>query len=161
MFILVVAVATAMLWLPPQPTIPTPPDEADDPATELRVLRLIAMALVTHDAVEGRRSLAEAAALFGVLRQLPPAVSELSLLSQFDGVPTEEERLCRNLIVWADNLAGPDRSAGLKAELNWLQAGGPIRLPDPALLESADELLTRARCWREAVTPRVYGTSEP
>jgi hypothetical protein len=151
--IAIAAVAIVSICFPPKSSELPSLDAVDDPTTEFRTSRLIAMDLLVHDAVDGRRSLLEVAALFRALLRSPPAAPATSPLTGLPNFASEEIRLCHCVIVWAER-ADANRLDGLKGELRRLQAAGPIRLPDPANLESVHELVARARNHPAAPTSR-------
>jgi hypothetical protein len=150
----------------PQPTEPTewvPFAETEALAEgfpETAVLRTQAKKLLAREVAEGRRSLVEAAALFGALNRLPPVTPELSCLDNSGfhwvlsaPVHTEEERLCRQVVQWVDGFRlsdSPEYAAAAVARLEAefreeLRRQGAIRLPDASGLPTARELLERAR----------------
>jgi hypothetical protein len=100
--------------------------------------------LVAREAAAGRRSLADAAALFVALNRLPPAV-DLSRGFQYRNEPTAEDRACRQVIVWADDPAFPEGAEHLEAEFAALRRRGPVRLPAAEAVEPLAALLARAR----------------
>ena len=121
-------------------------------------MRILAKDLVAGEVAAGRRSLFEAAALFGALNRLPPEAMPLSLTDSKAGGPrlparTDEARLCRQVIVWVPAvLKGwpADEAKSVTARLErefWeeLRERGVIRLPDPHSLEPVEVLLARAR----------------
>jgi hypothetical protein len=106
------------------------------------LLRPVAKDLVAREAAAGRRSLAEAAALFGALDRLPPALSPAAPAPpggrpEWDECRTDEERLCWRVIDRATELLEREAPAGapaavarLAAEFRALRRGGTIRLPE-------------------------------
>jgi len=138
-----------------QATMPLP-DGAEDPAPETERLRIAVKEQITHDVFAGRRSLVEAAALFGELNRLPPALLDVAD-DHFSPLPvvdrTAEEYLCRQVVSWADRTLtkeAPDRAeeftGRLVAEYQELRRrSGAVRLPDPSTLESAMDLLRDVR----------------
>jgi hypothetical protein len=143
---------------PPPEALPTWPEGPQLEALPDTVyLRFYAKGQIARDAAAGRRSLFEAAALFRELNRLPPALPELSYSDRFDTtlvVHNDEERLCRQVIWWVGATITrdgfPERVEAtqrllkdvLRAEI---QKSGTIRLPEPATLEPAGELLERCR----------------
>jgi hypothetical protein len=126
-------------------------DQPDWAEVEVMVLRTFAKRHIAQEAAAGRRSLVEAAALFGQLNRLPP-VGRLPDYPHLSG-DTEEERLCRQVIVFVTR-SGPDwnsesvraTAARLEVELRQeLARDGIVRLPDPAGLPAAADLLEEAR----------------
>jgi hypothetical protein len=134
-------------------------DAADGGPPTIPTFRLYAKRLVAGDVVDGRRTLPEAAALFGMLDRLPPASrlpATLPPLNQLDqSIPlpanSEAERLCWHVYSWARAVArehGPARERTVLARLErqfreQLRAHGEIRLPDPASVEDVSALLAR------------------
>jgi hypothetical protein len=150
----------ALGWHPTPPLEPVP-TWPEGPLVEALPdtvhLRLYAKDRIAREVVAGRRSLFEAAALFRELNRLPPAVPELSRSDGFDRTSvahTDEERLCRQVIRWVGAVIArdgfPERAEAaqrlladrLRAEV---QKPETIRLPDPATLEPAGELVERCR----------------
>jgi hypothetical protein len=99
----------------------------------------------------------EAAALFGALNRLSPAVAEIpeaACRNAFIPIParTAEERLCWQVACWvfAEQTRVwrgrvPAAVARLAAEFHQeLRAHGQIRLPDPSTLEPVEAILGRA-----------------
>jgi hypothetical protein len=138
------------VWRPPEQA-PSAVVSIDDESPRLRILGMMAMSEVAGDAAAGRRSLAEAAALFGELGRLEPPATDLARVSPYDSLPTHEERLCRQVIAWVDYhmfLSGLPAGvvvSRLEAELRQLKEHGPIRLPDAATRGSIEDLLGHAR----------------
>jgi hypothetical protein len=107
----------------------------------------------------GHRPLLEAAALFGELNRFQPAVEapvpgrgiDPHLPTQFPGA-TEEERLCRQVAIFAYNgLRGesPDRAAAVLARLEAevreeVRVRGAVRLPATARPETVARLIHEA-----------------
>jgi hypothetical protein len=124
---------------------------------DARQLRWVAKELIAREVADGRRSLVEAAALYGALNRLPPATRELNWEDEDDSrlhapAQTNEERLCRQVIRWVQRLLHdtPERArqtvARLEVEFVEAQARlGGLRLPDPARVEPIEELLGRVR----------------
>jgi hypothetical protein len=114
-------------------------------------LRLLAKGRLTREVAAGRRPLLEAAALFRALDRRPPAPADpAGMPAGSAGVLTAEARWCRQVLTWVAALPGPAAPAEavvarLEAEFAALRRRGPIRLPDPSRLESADSLLDHAR----------------
>src|SRR5262249_45611966 len=142
----------------PRPGTGPRPEESLEARQEAVALRIFAKDLVAGEGAAGRRSLFEAAALFGALNRLPPQARALSLMDSKAGGPrlparTDEERLCRQVIFWVPAvLKGwpPDEAKSVTARLEaefWeeLRERGVIRLPDPHSLESVERLVARAR----------------
>jgi hypothetical protein len=123
-------------------------------------LRCRAKELLAEEVAAGRRSLWEAAALFGALNRLPPEPGgPLAFEDAEVSIPTATEagRLCSQVARWV--LIRPGRSlaesraavARLVTEFRAeLRARGGIRLPDPAGLEPAESLIARVRPSPEA-----------
>jgi hypothetical protein len=155
--------ALAATFCPRQPDEAIPTAEAEANAQrypEVAVLRLIAKKRIANEAAAGRQSLTEAAALFGALNRLPPEAPALSRLDVYrngwvltDPVRTEDERLCRQVLQWVDALriiGPPEFAAAAVARLmgefrEERRKHGAIRLPDPAGLPTAEELLAHIR----------------
>jgi len=120
-----------------------------EPVPEVMSLRILAKRHVAREAAEGARPLVQAAALFRVLNRHPPALAPPDHPS-LNG-PTEEERLCRQVILfvtyWQDGgREAAAAAARLEAELHeGLRRHGAVHLPDPAGLPSAEELLEEVR----------------
>jgi hypothetical protein len=123
-------------------------------------LRIEAKRLIARDAAGGRRTLVEAAALFGALNRLPPPAARLpdydpDVSHSYLHIPmrTEEERLCRQVVAFAwvalgDGPPGRAREAVARLEAEFfaeLRARGTIRLPAPPPPEPVEELLRQAR----------------
>ena len=159
---LVGAVAVVCCPRTPDPAEVTPPAETEalaEGVPEAAVLRVNAKKLIAREVAAGRRSLVEAAALFGALNRLPPRSTDLARQDLHHDwalrVParTEEERLCRQVVEWVDGLRrseSPESVAATVARLTAefreeLRRHGAIRLPDPSSLPSAKELLDQAR----------------
>jgi hypothetical protein len=160
---------------------PPEPDPADEPVISGKIgnavpdvvpPRVVAKGLLARDAAAGRRSLFEAAALFRELDRLPPEPDPPPGFDPTLRIPadTEEGRQCRQVVaaVRAELGAEPDRAAAAVARLEAeffaeLRAAGAVRLPAGADLESADDLLRRAREWAAArlasAPPRVVPDS--
>src|SRR5262245_46946856 len=77
---------------------PSAVESVDDESPRLRVLGKLVMEEVARDVSTGRRSLAEAAALFGELGRLELPATDLARVRPYDSLPTHEERLCRQVI---------------------------------------------------------------
>jgi hypothetical protein len=159
---LAVALPVAYCRHPSKPDAPSPPGEAAPPAAEGPDLLAghRARARLARDAAAGRRTLAEAAALFRELNRRPPEV--MAPAQAVPGDPpltipldTEEGRLCRQVIVHAyhalhEEAPGRADAAVARLEAEFFaerRAHGTIRLPDPATLEPVEELLQQARAW--------------
>jgi hypothetical protein len=145
-----------------------------EPSVTLRRLR--AKDRIAQEVIGGRRTLLEAAALFGVLNGAPPRLTNLSCLEAVAvcrPIPgrTADEQLCRQVVAWTDACAarGPLGQPGASAVVArlygefWaaLRSGGEIRLPDPAGLPSAPELLALAEESPPAAQPPASSGSEP
>jgi hypothetical protein len=127
------------------------------PPPEAAALRMLAKRHIARDVAAGRRSLVEAAALFRALNS--PAQADA--LSRDDPHPwaltaparTDDERLCRQVVEWVGALRlteSPEYAAAAVARVNAeyreeLRQHGAIRLPDPAGLPTAEELLEKVR----------------
>jgi hypothetical protein len=131
----------------------SPIDEVDDIAAEraheVITLRSIAKQHIAREAAAGARPLVQAATLFRALNRHPPAVIPVSPIF-LDG-PSDEERLCRQVMRYVTNLQvdWPEAvaaAARLEAELQEeLRRHGAVQLPDPTGLPSAEDLLEQAR----------------
>src|SRR5262245_31685215 len=86
-------------------------DATETTLPEVMALRPLAKAIRARDVAAGRRSLAEAAALFGALDRLPP---EPTKSHQFPAgaapAAAEEQLLCQQVIIWVEYLLQADRS---------------------------------------------------
>jgi hypothetical protein len=145
----VAAVASRRPAEPERPD-PAPAVEAPEtPVADSTILRHFAKRHLAQEAAAGVRPLTEAAALFGELNRVPP---ELIVMDH----PTlrgrsEGERLCRQVIAYARGLGWPETvpssaAARMEAELDQeLARYGTLRLPDPAGLPAATDLLDQAR----------------
>jgi hypothetical protein len=125
----------------------------EEQVSETPVLRILAKQHLVREVAGGRQPLLEAAALFRELNRLPPALHPADHPSLAGH--SEEELLCRQVIAYVAEPDGdwPESAAEaavarLEAELQEeLRRHGAVRLPDPAGLPPAPELLeqTRAR----------------
>jgi hypothetical protein len=142
----------------PPPVIAVPDDSRlADPYPETVPLRVFAKRLIADDVAAGRRSLVEAAAMFGVLNRLPPALPDYppaGVTNPDIPIPTStaDERLCWQVVSWVRSVLAPRpreadaAAARLAAEFRGvLRSGGVLRLPDPSSLESPAALMDRAR----------------
>jgi hypothetical protein len=155
------ALAVAFCPREPEPAELIPPAEHGvllDGYPEDVILRELAKKRVARAAADGRRSLVEAAALFGKLNRHPPELPPLDLLDDIPwavSIPahTEEERLCRQVVQWVDGFRLSESPAYAEAAVTRLIAEfreelrkhGDIRLPDPSTLPPVQELLDQAR----------------
>jgi hypothetical protein len=152
----VVAALALALWSAHsgRPRTRPAPGESTEKLCERVACRVFAKELLTREVIAGRRSLFEAAALFGALNQLPP----LAWASPGPAAgPTDEERLCRQVIA---RVAGAlfERPAEAKAVTERLEAElseelrkrGVIRLPCASSVGPVEELMARARVAYEA-----------
>ena len=133
--------------------LPVPWDEDQaTPVAETTTWRILAKQRIAREVTAGTRPLAEAAALFRELNRVPPALVA-PLVDPNSPGHTEEERLCRQVISY---VASPGRECSptaaaaavtrLESELREeLRRHGAVRLPEPAGLPSAAELLMQAR----------------
>jgi RNA polymerase sigma factor (TIGR02999 family) len=132
-------------------------------APEFLIPRADVRGRLAHEVVDGRRSLLEAAALFGELNRLPPAMDIMRARFYSPvAIPAdaEEERLCRQVVehVRAVLEEEPVRAAAATARLEAeffaeLRAHGAIRLPDPSALEPVEGCWRRAGFTPEAASP--------
>jgi hypothetical protein len=165
--------AFALLGRPPGPEAPPPPAGEAEPLPEIVASRLIAKGQIAEDVAAGRRSLVEAAALFGALNRLPPLAPDPALREWYPPplrvpIRTDEERLCQQVADWVTRRfweKGPAREAEvvvrLEAEFREeRRAHGAIRLPDPSALTPVQELLDAARA-RRAAQGRPPGQQHP
>src|ERR671930_1943242 len=116
---------------PPGPGEFDPPSESDTLAEsfpETVALRVVAKRLVARDAAAGRRSLAEAAALFDALNRLPPETTRLvppdspaHPLSHLPG-RTDAELLCLQVIAHAAPVQPGEPPAQARAAAARLEA---------------------------------------
>ena len=159
---LAVAVTVAAVFAP-YSSEPVHPDNASaietvtGPIPETMALRGWAKLQIAREVSAGRRTLLDAAALYGELNQLPPVVN----LSLHDGdnatlrgpVRTNEEMLCRQVMTWVEQLLireAPDRVGRvvdrLEAEFRAaLREQGAIRLPGRPSTSAVREVLEQAR----------------
>lgn len=157
--------AAALAWHAAGPAGRTRPTEVvtggGDPWTptfESSRRRQDAKLAIVREVIAGRRRLPEAAALFGELNRLPPAVRDMP--PDLDADPTiaipkntTTGRLCRQVVFWARAVARsetPGRAAAVVARLeaeyrDAQDERGDVPLPDPASLEPVSELLDRGR----------------
>jgi hypothetical protein len=134
---------------------------------EAITLRAAAYEQIARDVAERRRSLWEAAGLFGTLNRLRPTVDHPARDPRLT-IPTDTEagQLCRQVVAWVPAAlhAEPDRAAAVVARLEAeffaaLRAHGAVRLPDPSDLEPVHELLDKVRArWTEAQGQALQGT---
>jgi hypothetical protein len=173
---LAVALPVAFCRQPPGPDELLPPGGAEPPAAEWPDLLAghCARALLARDAAAGRRTLAEAAALFRELNRRPPTTVPPAYADP-NGPPltiprdTEEARLCRQVILsayYALRSVAPGRADAAVARLEAeffaeRRAHGAVRLPDPATLEPVEELLQQARAWVAEQERRAARTGPP
>jgi hypothetical protein len=142
---------------------------ADEQVPEAMILRIIAKQHLVREVAAGRQPLLEAAALFRELNRLPPALHPADHPSLAGR--NEEELLCRQVIAYVAEPDGdwPESAAEaavarLEAELQEeLRRHGAVRLPDPAGLPPAPELIEQARARlteaeRRAFLPARRGT---
>ncbi len=133
------------------------PEELVDGFPETVALRSLAKRQLAREAAEGRRSLLEAAALFGELNRLPPETPPVRPDPAEPPAPlpggTEAERLCQQVVAFA-RVALADRPpaeaqaavARLVAEFRAeLGRHGAVRLPDPSCLTPVHEILEQVR----------------
>ena len=161
--VIVIAVPVAFCRRAPEPgQVLEPPSPAVVASSDTAILRLVAKRLIAREAADGRRSLVEAAALFGALNRLPPepTLAPPPLAHPLTQLPgrTDEELLCQHVIASAgavlhDESPGEVEEAVARLEAEFweeLHRHGALRLPDPSGLPSAHELLEQAR---KAMTP--------
>ncbi len=120
-------------------------------------LRVLAKRLIAREVAEGRRPLAEAAALFAALNRLPPGTPASVPLSAPPpaGLPgdTEAGRLCQQVaaflgVALEDRPPGEVAAAVARLEREFREAvyrRGEMRLPDPSSLPPVRDLLDRVR----------------
>jgi hypothetical protein len=131
-----------------------------EPVPEVVILRKLAKGHIARETAAGARPLVRAAALFRELNRYPPAVVPLDHPSLRGR--TEEERLCRQVILFVTNWDDDEpevvaAASRLEAELQEeLCRHGTVQLPDPAGLPSAVELLEQARARMTEAERRVY-----
>ncbi|HJZ90029.1 MAG TPA: hypothetical protein VKE40_04105 [Gemmataceae bacterium] len=168
-FALAAAAAAALVgrhFAEPAPPDPPPWGDGAESYPETVPLRYVAKRQIAREVAAGARPLVEAATLFGELDRLPPATYP----AYHAALPgrTEEERLCREVIQFVHSLEDefPQAAAAvarLEGELrSELGRDGGVRLPDPASLPPAVELLEQARAGmteaeRRAVLPAGRG----
>jgi hypothetical protein len=126
------------------------PGVLGDGLPDVVFLRGFAKDRLARAVIAGRRSPREAAALFRALDQLRPRPEELlppptENLDQ----PAAEERYGRQVLARVRGELSEEPRDHARAVLARVEAelweGGAIRLPDPATLESAEELLAQVR----------------
>src|SRR5262245_38573901 len=105
------------------------PDRNPSPNAELMaegvpetvLLRLVARGQVARDVIAGRRTLLEAAALFGELNRLPPELGQPPPIASPVNIPADTEAgwLCRQVVehVCTELLEEPERAAAAMARL--------------------------------------------
>jgi hypothetical protein len=128
-------------------------DEARQLLAQIAVLRPPAKILLARDVAAGRLSLAEAAALFGALDQLPPRPPDARPADGDTALSVIEENLCRQVIERVEYVLCADQPpeevrpvvARLEEDFGHLREHGPIQLPDPSTLVSVPELLKRVQ----------------
>jgi hypothetical protein len=173
---LVVALPVAFCRRPPESDSLPPLGEAEPPAAAWPDLLAghCARARLARDAAAGRRTLAEAAALFRELNRRPPATAPPADADP-NGPPltipldTEEGRLCRQVILsayYALRSEAPGRADAAVARLEAeffaeRRAHGALRLPDPVMLEPVEEVLKQARLWIAEQERRAARTVPP
>src|SRR5262245_37262773 len=124
--------ALAVVFCPrvPGPDELIPPTETEALAEgfpETPALRMLAKKLIALEAAAGRRSLVEAAALFRELNRLPPEailvppMNEAFPRSRLPG-RTDEERLCRQVVVYASVALGDGPPGDAEAAVARLEA---------------------------------------
>jgi hypothetical protein len=121
---------------------------------ETLALRIAAKSHIAEKVIDGRLSLAQAAALFGALNRLEPQSlktrSDTYALRDRFPAHTEEERLCRQVVQWVSaELANEhDRQeatlARLEDEFKEFKQG-MVQLPDAGTLVPVHKLLEQAR----------------
>jgi hypothetical protein len=142
-----------------RPHTPPAPELPPEALCRLVARRVHAKELVVGELLAGKRTLFEAAALFGALNQLVPPLQDRpeSAEARGAGGPTVEERLCRQVIVWVAG-ALSERPAEAKAVTERLEAElseelrerGAIRLPSASSVGPVEELMARGRRPRPA-----------
>jgi hypothetical protein len=175
---LVAALGVFCLGRPPAVTesiLPAGTEILTEGVSETAVLRPLAKRLLAREIADGRRSLVEAAALFGALNRLPPETPELALLDDnhwalSDPVHSEDERLCRQVIQWVEALRITDSPEYADAAVARLIAEfreerrrhGAIRLPDPSPPVPVHELLEQARAtMTDSERQNLFGSRQP
>ncbi len=162
----IVGALTTVLWLLPDgPAEDTLPASAEWPSSgfpETVPLRVLAKQLLAREAAEGRRSLLEAAALYGALNRIPPETAPVapelqSLFAPKLSAPlpgdTEEERLCQQVIAHLNAVLSDQPLSERQAAVDRLEAQfreelrrhGGIRLPDPSSLTPVEQLFEQIR----------------
>jgi hypothetical protein len=161
------ALAATFVRCPPEPAHPPLPPVGDAEARaratgylDIVPMRWQAKDVIAHEVIAGRRSLLQAASLFGELDRLAPERVYPVRADNADeslGIPVrnQAERLCRYVIAHVRTELRHETPARAEAVLARLaaeffaerEAHGAIRLPDPATLEPVHQLLERA--WRE------------
>jgi hypothetical protein len=124
------------------------------PISAVLPLRILSKEQIAWEVAAGRRSLVEAAALFGALNRVVPAAPGLVTHDNYYSdlqvpVRTDEERLCQQVVDWVAGILQRERPgqtqgvvARLTAEFHWeRRRHGAIRLPDPATVPGAAEIL--------------------
>jgi hypothetical protein len=123
------------------------------PFPETVLLRALVKVEIAQDVIAGRRTLLEAAALFGALNQLPPVPKPIRIEPfPYFPVDSEDEWLCWQVLehVRVVLQEDPDRAKVAAARLEgefWEERSrhGEVRLPDPSSLTPIAELLQQAR----------------
>jgi hypothetical protein len=155
----VVAALVLALWSARsgRPRTPPAPELSREALCERVACRVFAKDLVARELIAGKRSLFEAAALFGALNRLPPEARDLPDLDELSGgqrapARSGEERLCRQVIAWVPGVLrgrpgeAKDVTDRLEAELSEeLRERGVIRLPRASSVGPVEDLMARAR----------------
>jgi hypothetical protein len=135
----------------PRPKTARPPDswttdEGDRRLNDFYYRRFDAKREIARDLIAGRRSLLEAAALFGELNRMPPEALSLDWQDSAPfplGAPvrTDDERLCLKVANWVRGTISNNPAlleevlVRLEAEYRAEQTKhGTVKLPDPATL---------------------------
>jgi hypothetical protein len=96
-------------------------EEIGQPCPEVAPLRILAKDQIAREVGEGRRSLLEAAKLFGQLNKLDPAMTRVTEVASSVGIPadTEEACLCRQVVAYVlHQKPDPSRAAVAMARLD-------------------------------------------
>jgi hypothetical protein len=139
----------------PGPVDIEPPAEPPADTWPDRLAVYVAREQVARAAAAGRRSLAEAAALFRALAGGGPAAADAGMPPLRIPADTEAGRLCRQVVLCADAALRYDGPGVVDEAVDCLEAeyfaavgaDGVFPLPDAATVEPVEAVLQRARAW--------------